>query len=161
MLALGKIATACEPGDTPKFAIDKRIMIHPDGSFENASDFDNAGFFVGASIVDLGKGRIGQKLTRSTDCFPLESLLYVECNSGEAILVDGGELGIREIQYPNGPIRPSKMSVSDVAKVAQENDYPFTVDVLGSVEKMKKKNRYDPFFGCKLFYPESKGAISG
>ena len=161
MLALGNVVSACESGDTPDVVIDKRIAIHPDGSFENAGDFDNAGYFVGAPIVDLGKGRIGQKLAQSTDCFPIESLLYVDCNSGETILVQGDEFGIREIQYPNGPIRLSKMSVSDVAKVAQANDYPFTVDVLGSVEKMKKKNRYDPFFGCNLFYPESKGAISG
>ena len=75
-------------------------------------------------------------------------------------MVPGGHIAssITEIQHPKGPIRLSKMSVSEVAAVAKAYDYTFTVDVMGEIGKMRKKNRYDPFMGCKIFYPDSIGA---
>ena len=47
-----------------------------------------------------------------------------------------------------------------IAEIAKKNEYTFTVDVIGRLSEMKRKNRYDPLNGCKIYYPDSLGAKS-
>lgn len=170
-LAVPTIGSACSVLSPPLFKIDKAISVAADGSFENAGEVDNYGAYYGKPIVDVGNGRVGQRIIQAWGCSSGQTLLFVDCTTKEMIQVSGthtddmvpaGHIAssITEIQYPKGPIRLTKMSVSEVAAVAKKHDYTFSVDVMGELGKMRKKNRYDPFMGCKIFYPESIGAKS-
>ena len=41
---------------------------------------------------------------------------------------------------------------------AKRHGYDHSRDVQSRIEKMKQKNRYNPYCGCPLFYPDSAGA---
>lgn len=166
-------AGACSGPPEPFFKIDKPISISPDGSFENASINDNYRSYGGKPIVDVGNGRVAQRLYFSNVvCTRGERLLFVDCMTLEMIIVEGidrhveGEMeiagffgtSITNIQQPIGPIRLSRMTVGQVAAISKEHGYDFTVDVRGELAKMRKKNRFDPLMGCKIFYPDSEGA---
>ena len=165
------IATACSFDVDAQVGPDKRILVKVDGSFENAAVDDNNYVFLGKPIVDLGNDRVGQRIVEGGGCAARETLLVVNCKTLEMIKVFGiydksqtveiagfSDLPIDPILYPQGPIRLSKMDVPEIASVAQRSGFEFTLDVAGDIQKMKKRNRYNPLFGCKLFYPDSAGA---
>ncbi|MES2433883.1 MAG: hypothetical protein V4586_08680 [Pseudomonadota bacterium] len=161
---------ACDVS-VPLFNFDRKIAIEANGSFSYAADADGIGIDRGMPVMDVGNGRVGQRIF-TMGCFQSETLLFVDCNTKEMIEVEGVEpksevdtYGMSDrlidlIQYPKGPIRVSKMTVGQVAAVAQKHGYTFTVNVMEKLEKMRKKNRYDPFMGCKIYYPDSEGAKS-
>ena len=165
------IASACSFDFVSSLFPDKRIVIQADGSFDDAAVDDVNLVFLGKPIVDLGNDRVGQRIVEGGGCAARETLLVVNCKTLEMIKVFGiydnsktveiagfDDLPIDPILYPQGPIRLSKMDVPEIASVAQRSGFEFTLDVDGDIQKMKKRNRYNPLFGCKLFYPDSAGA---
>jgi hypothetical protein len=171
-------ADACEPVLVPASELDGAISLAPDGSFEvsdrrNAHD-QGSGYFSfrsirGGKAIDIGDGRVGQKLIMDYGCQTSEHLLFAECNTGNALLVAGEEVpdyilgggysSIARIQPPYGPIAlTARSTVDEVAEIAEANGYSYTRDVMADPMTMARFQRYDPFIGCKLFYPDSPGA---
>ncbi|MFZ0097919.1 MAG: hypothetical protein WAK98_05515, partial [Gemmobacter sp.] len=101
-----------------------------------------------------------------------QRLLFVDCNALEAIFVEGIEdpdavsiagrganRSIAEIQYPKGPISFTKdTTVSKVEAIAKKHGFRYSRDVYGDYDFLSKKKRYNPYQGCKIFYPDSPGA---
>jgi hypothetical protein len=171
VMAWAGMAHACLPPERPAFWYDKPITIAADGSFTNGGDSYSYDF-VGRPVVDLGGGRIGQRLRYNSFCGYAEQLLVVDCNTTEIIVVDGrvdpenpddfggGPSTTIDMLYPpNGNIRLTRaITVSDLVQIARSEGYEFETDLLVAFGGGKKKNRYDPFNGCKIFYPDSAGA---
>ena len=177
---VGTSARACEVGPTPYEWVLAPIEQHDDGSFL-VRDKNRPGYVVngdayspklisGEKVIDVGGGHVAQKLSFPDECGGIEKLLYTDCNTGAAIKVDGitnPDLGpivndwqlISYIQYPNGPIALRAVtSVADVEAVAKAHSFDYTLDVMAAVNRLVPYQRYDPFIGCKIFYPDSAGA---
>lgn len=71
---------------------------------------------------------------------------------------------MRNVMAPVGKIRLSgKTQLTDLQKVAERNRYPYDILPYEAVEPrvadgVDAKKYVDPFCGCRLHYPESKGA---
>lgn len=155
---------------------DKRISIGPDCSFQDTFVQRNRGsvYFVlnsrsGGPVVDVGNGRIAQKVTASAMCGPREALLFVDCTTGQSVLIygkyapddEGGFNGsfIKFIQKPYGPIRITPQSeVDELINTAKTNDLGVEEDAKTFLEGERKRDRYDFACGCKLYYPDSVAA---
>jgi hypothetical protein len=166
---------ACEGEPLPAHIIDLPLEVSDDGSFRYAGEVDNSinGRFLwgevgGNPIVDIGNGRVGQKLFAYGACLQVEKLLFVDCSNDVLVLfygegsdgLGGGWLSsISAIQAPDGPIRLSATStVEQLEGVAKANKISFTRDLIKIVDASKERNRFDPWNGCKIFYPDSLGA---
>jgi hypothetical protein len=172
--------SACEPASFPRSFFDEPLEQNADGSFDGLNlraarklgNYDAywGGFILGGRAIDIGDGRVGQKITKINGCRRTEYLLFVECLTGSGITImgeyqsgsGGGDvemLSISTMQSPYGPIAlRAATTVDEVDAVAKANDYKYTRDVMADVNKMIRPQRYDPFIGCKIFYPESPGA---
>jgi hypothetical protein len=179
-VAFAMPALACEPATVPKSELDNPIDQNADGSFsvsdlrgayQNSNSDGYFGSYVsGNKPTDIGSGRVGQKITAGSGCGSAEYLLFMDCTNGEAIRVAGAPdenyniagaylAAIRLIQPPYGPIAlRATTTVVEVEAIARANDYEYTRDVMADVNNMIRPQRYDPFIGCKIFYPESPGA---
>jgi hypothetical protein len=158
-----------------------RISVASDGSFKNANIlgeypfgdvvfFDNSVDSVsGNPIQDRGNGKIAQRLFFSSyACDGHEALLFVDCNTMEGILLAGmpppdltvqsagySWTEIRWIQPPNGPIAITEDStVESLQQVAMRHEILFSLDVEGLLGEITKRDRYDPFLGCEIYYPD-------
>ena len=178
----GSPSLAC---DGPFFSATKAelsaaLEVRPDGSFmaisshgkpvEGESGQYHVSQVNGGAIQDLGEGRVGQKLTTSHyACSRFEELLFVDCNAQEGLMlagegvdtnIGGADLAsIAAIQYPKGPIRFGKgYTVERVAAIAKKHKIGFTRNLYDHYETMAKKMRYNPYQGCRIFYPDSAGA---
>ncbi len=182
VLALSVPSVACEglPQTATKAELSAALEVRPDGSFvalETSGDRvkGEAGKYYasrvsGGAVKDLGEGRVGQKLSENYDgCSYSEELLFVDCNALEGLMLDGQSIdskiggmsanSIAEIQYPKGPIRFGKgYTVERVAAVASKHKIRFTRNLYDHYETMAKKMRYNPYQGCRIFYPDSPGA---
>ena len=158
------------------------IEVGADCSFKDVdySGFEPDGYVAdvlkGGPARDRGNGRIGQRLF-STMCGEFERLLFVDCTTGQATIIDGSvdpalpeddrgygvpEL-IKYIQPPYGPIEIGPQSTVDgVTKIAKSAGLSvWAVDrILGSEAGPYRSvdDQYDYTCGCKLFYPDSVGA---
>ena len=163
-------AMACEaPLYDPKWR-DKPIDVAPDCSFKQADEFP--GQHISASRAqNVGDGQLGQVVSTYQACGLYQSLLFVDCTSGEALLIDAPEGNppvsfggapnreIRDLYAPEGKLRLTTSSdIAQLVAQARKYGYDHTTDVAGRLSSWKKRNRYNPFCGCKLFYPESTGA---
>ncbi len=126
---------------------------------------------------DRGDGRVAQRVIYGSGCTTVEWLVFTECETGKAIAIKGTQTesaamvggyiheSVSEIQPPNGPIRASRTdSVDSLAKQALAHN-------LISYVKSESDNdpnglgafwlwqKYPANCGCKLFYPESVGAV--
>jgi hypothetical protein len=170
-LTTSSIAHACLPPDKPAFWRDRPIRVHPDGSFDRAEDqfyFTESGL----PVVDVGSGKVGQRIRTESFCGSGEKLLLVDCIAAKLIVIDGqvnpakpddfggGPSNSVDMLYPpHGRIRLTKStSIAGLVQVATKAGYEFETDPAVAFEMKNKKNRYDPFTGCRLFYPESAGA---
>ena len=163
---------ACTPIDPNHTVVDTPITVYSDGSFKNASADDSVTFLRGNPVRDIGGGRVGQVIeTNGGSCGLFQELLFVDCTSGQAIIVngtrpaiqpaDGPELfeSTRALQPPEGPLALTAAStVAQVAALATAQGWASTTDLPARIAAMDPQNRYDPFFGCKAFYPDSTGA---
>lgn len=156
------------------------LDVRPDGSFEALASYGKrekpaSGRYLatrvsGGAIKNLGEGRVGQKLTYVYEgCSSHEDLLFVDCNALEGLMLSGQSADsliegysastIAMIQYPKGPIRFGKgITVDHVAAVAAKHKISATRELYNHYATMKKKMRYNPYQGCKIFYPDSPGA---
>lgn len=133
--------------------------------------------YVGQAVVDVGGGRVGQVVSGLPDAFCPndERLLFIDCTTSEAILLDGrsrkipesmerllmgaGPPTVRQIQPPYGPIGLTKdITVGEVAAIATKHEIGFTRDLEVMSANVIKRMRYNPYQGCKIFYPDSPGA---
>ncbi|CAN1566784.1 hypothetical protein MCELHM10_02954 [Paracoccaceae bacterium] len=176
-LAVSHPVMACDPaifmGTGASY--DKRISVAADCSFEDPyverfglEHTRNAR--SGGPAVDVGNGRIAQKIVSSEVCFPFEHLLVVDCNSGESTLIlgapkpeaEGSYLGgayIEYIQPPNGPISLGPQTTVDaLIATARSNELEVVEDARTFLEGTRKRDRYDIGCGCDLYYPQSPGA---
>lgn len=155
------------------------VTIKPDGSFRTLSANtykrdEQGGYrataFEGGVIRDLGSGRVGQRISSKWEaCSGTEELLVVDCNALEGIMLTGKEpeigiagasyTSIAEIQYPKGPIRLTKTTTVDqIEATARRHDINYTRALYGHFDEMPEHKRYNPYQGCKIFYPDSPGA---
>lgn len=158
LLALGPAtAWACEPPDPNRVPADRPITLYSDGSFIDASQDDDWYALTGRPARDIGGGRVGQ-IIRSGYCQPLEILLFVDCTTGSALMVDGNPSS-RALQPPDGPLALTPATTAaGVAAIAAREGWNVRTDVLGFAAEHGLRNRFNPFFGCQIFYPGSVGA---
>lgn len=155
----------------PEFWRDKPIKIFSDGSFDEAGD-DFYGTLSGKAPVDIGEGKIGQRIIVGDFCSYGERLLVVDCISLQAIVIygredpddpgfDGGMPPdkLAMLYSPHGKIRLTKsVTIEELAAISNAEGYKYDADPPKTFASVKKKNRYNPFNGCKIFYPDSPGA---
>lgn len=155
------------------------VAINPDGSFSTLSaktyKRDEQGGYrathiEGGAIRNLGNGRVGQRISSKWyACSGTEQLLFVDCSALEGIMLTGKEpaigvegasyTSIAEIQYPKGPISLTKTTTVDqVEATARKHDIFYTRALYGHYDEMPEHKRYNPYQGCKIFYPDSPGA---
>jgi hypothetical protein len=169
---------ACDPAvyTGGSALLDKRISIGPDCSFQDEFVERNRGsvYFTlnsrsGGPVVDVGNGLIAQKVIASEICGPSETLLFVDCTTGQSVLIygkpepndEGGWNGsfIKFIQKPYGPISITPQSeVDELINTAKTNDLGVVEDAKTFLEGKRKRDRYDFACGCKLYYPDSVAA---
>jgi hypothetical protein len=175
----GHPAAACDPtvftGGSASY--DTRISVKPDCSFQDtfverygaSADF-TVNSRSGGPARDIGNGRIGQKIVPSEMCGPSEALLFLDCTTGETIAIRGVPSPLYEdsslagsfiefIQAPYGPIRLNAQStVAELKETAKANDLDVIEDAPDLLAGTRKRDRYDAYCGCKLYYPDSAGA---
>ena len=162
--AFAGVSLACDPVIDPN-ARDAKLTTLPDCGFSDGGADDTSS---GAPVVDIGGGRIGQKLSTDLYCGMTERLMFVDCERAEVIVLEGGYIdhsggvpnsSIALIQRPQGPIRlRSSTTVAELAVVADGADIAYTLNIFAELNRERPRNRFDPFCGCKLFYPDSAGA---
>jgi hypothetical protein len=167
----GTNAYACLPPERPASWFDQAIKIAKDGSFTKAED-NFYSSYQGMAVLDLGSGKFGQRLRHGDFCSYFERLLVVDCEATQLIVIDGrvnpkkpddfggGPSSVVKMLYPpNGKVRLNeKTTIAGLVALSKAEGYDYQTDVQAAFGGGKKKNRYNPFNGCKLFYPDSAGA---
>lgn len=166
----GSSGWACEAAPTNAWL--KPLTVGPDCSFENAGR-GRWGHGRGAAVVNIGGGRIGQKITFGHfGCSASQVLLFKNCNVDAGIVlvgkfghgpqIAGGSFtSIEAIQAPDGPIGLTKNStVGELQEIAIDNDIRFSTDLKDFFQENAKMKRFDYSCGCELYYPDSPGAKS-
>ena len=162
---------ACSMVEEPEFWRDKPIKMFSDGSFEEAGD-TFYGDIAGKAPVDIGEGKVGQRIVDGGFCTFGERLLVVDCFSLETIVIYGrrdpddpgigGGMPTYELAMlypPHGKIRLTKsVTIAQLAATSEAEGYQYETDARKTFTAEKKKNTYNPFTGCKVLYPESPGA---
>jgi hypothetical protein len=157
--------------EEPEFWRDKPIEISSDGSFREAGD-TFYGTISGKAPVDIGEGKVGQRIVDGGFCTFVERLLVVDCFSLETIVIYGrrdpddpgigGGMPTYELAMlypPHGKIRLTKsVTIAELAAISKAEGYHYDADPRKTFASVKKKNRYNPFTGCKVLYPDSPGA---
>ena len=156
-----------------------------DASSDDNESFDTR-YVIGLPVRDLGNGRVAQRLSEEY-CSVTEHLLFVDCSSGESVLIRGVEepgnaaIGyfrrylIQFIQKPYGKIEVTPTStVDNLTRTAKSSGLTVIGDVNRYLETgysipdgrvvyspaprfSMAMDRYDINCGCKLFYPELPG----
>lgn len=170
VLSTGSNALACEPA--PVHEGQKRLRVAEDCSFKNGARNDRFLSYSAEKAVDIGNGRIGQKLRFGTGCGPSERLLFMNCTTGSGVVVWGIGSGdpsydhvfgtsIARIQHPEGPIGLTRETdVKDVVNVAEVSGFHYLVDLKSHFSRSKYHKRIPYACGCNLYYPDTPGAKS-
>lgn len=150
---------ACEPF-VPKR--DKPVRQKADCSFKNAGVYD-AG--RAKKAIDLGDGRVVQDIYD----FIFEARVIQNCTTGESLVVEakdwpqdqqtscGGNDPVEESFAPLGPLDATQPL--DALKVAAvDTGHRVSIKVSELFTHKRRRHRADMSCGCKLFYPDSKGA---
>jgi hypothetical protein len=169
---LPSIAAACE-NYVADYSL--RATSLPDCSFAHAGhERDYSGF----AARDIGNEKIAFRMVQDSSCLTQEKLVVVDCSSAEVLTIDGvldpvvvadvkagkyfllGEnRQIKYIQRPFGPISVTKdATIGELEQIAQKSGLTTVRDLVNLVGQFKRRERFDPYCGCKLFYPESTGA---
>lgn len=142
-----------------------------DCSFKNAGRGASA-HADGDPVVDMGNGMVRQDVTIGSDaCNSHETLVVIDCPSGQGVLVDGKatldgpviagawHTDVENILKPRGPIDLSSESTIDgLRKIAQDSGLDASTDLRAFYRKNSSMKRIDYRCGCKLYYPNSRGA---
>lgn len=162
----------------------KRVSVLPDCSFENAGPtfrFEPGERYKsdpndnthGEAAKDQGFGKVSQITVYGAPCYTSESLVISDCSTKESISISGSTPGPDHIGFsghsyslieysiaPKGPLRlPTSQPLSDYVELARKHKIWVYEDAVAMQASWKQKDRFDPFCGCKLFYPESRGAM--
>lgn len=173
------IALACMPGALLSCAIATYepghvvppISVGADCSFTVPGPVTIYTDITGAAPVNIGGGRIGQRVTRGFGCGYDEEIWIVDCNSAEMIGIAGPQLADMndsrraDLLYPpEGALRLSpETTVADIAAVAAREGYDHWRDITlhlaethrASHPEIVRTGRPDPACGCRIFYPDS------
>lgn len=166
VVALPGAAAACDVD--PLAGTDRPIQIGGDCSFQFAADPDGSQIFEGRPAVNLGGGRVAQRVTTGDACSETERLVMVDCATGEATALLGAyeDTGVgsfnnrtRLIQPPHGPVGlTANTTVSDAIAMARSGDVEVVPEFLNTIARLNARNRFNPFCGCALFYPNLPGS---
>jgi hypothetical protein len=172
--AIPSLALACSDAPDP---FNNFMVVRKDGSFKNADSEPGMwgrDSLRGDAVSDRGNGRVMQVVAQGSACFTIEYLVFVDCSSDEAIALwghpppppgpDEGVIagliffGVEFIQPPHGPINATGQdTVETLTEQASATGIRYSVrggedgdDFLWTHYPWNK--------GCKMFYPDSKGA---
>ena len=165
------MAAACEP--LPAHLIkDPKIEKQADCSFTEG-EYGSIGPLEGGKAINIGNGLVGQRLSNYFDSglcgIEAQELFLMNCTTGEDLVFEGAPLNgdpynqgreIASIQHPKGPLRLGPdATLEQLASVARRSGIEYkTNSIRARAKAIKRKNRFDPSCGCKLFYPGSVGA---
>lgn len=146
------------------------MIAKADCSFVNAGK-GQFGVGHGGPPVDLGGALVAQAVDFGAHaCSVSESLIVTDCAAHELIILEGGQPSenalshhnsVKALQPPQGPIALRKLgSIKAIEKVSQLNGVEFTQDFSSWLVSRKQLRKFDPYCGCKLYYPDSAGAKS-
>jgi len=126
---------------------------------------------TGTAAVNIGGGRIGQRVTRGMACGYAEEIWIVDCNSAEMIGIVGQPSGgvadnrKADLLYPpQGALRLSaETTVPDIANIAQREGYDHWTNIIqrlrethrASHPELARLSQLDAACGCRIFYPDS------
>lgn len=171
---------ACEPALLDKSEAqraDTRIKVKADCSYQNidaAKPFEDESYWAtitrsASPVRDRGNGKIAQRLVTSGFCSASEALLFLDCDTGESLIVLGkgtppadfevaGLIGdtVENIQPPYGPISIGPDTTATALFELAKKHNITTKAPSDYFRKVSKRDRYDITCGCKLFYPGSK-----
>ncbi len=123
---------------------------------------------IGARAKDRGVGIVTQVISTHELCSHSEVMIIHDCKTGESIALHGlsgpkvdgyqavdmkyavGKDGIIDL-YRNQPL-------TDFVSKARKAGLKVTDRVTSLQDGWAETNRYDPFCGCKHYYPDSAGA---
>jgi hypothetical protein len=160
-------ASACTP--PPPGTPDLPVTLYSDGSFTHAETPEDFSSFSGRPVRDIGGGRVGQVLQYSA-CDTAQWLLFVDCTTGSAIMVAGiydEEEAARGIPMSTTALQATQggplgltaaTTVADIQALALRERLTVETDVLGYAAERGPQNAFNPFYGCRIFYPGSVGA---
>lgn len=168
------LARACTPA-SHVFAVNKATQYQADGSFKFAGvliyEENVYGQEIeGSAIVDIGNGRVGQKVVSSgLSCGSSQSLMFTNCLVPDAVAFSKamGEIGggfaydspVVQLQPPHGPVALTPdATVKSLIKLAARDAAIKHFDPVALQDDYKPRDRFDPFRGCQIYYPESAGA---
>ena len=173
-LGLGVVAgmaMACEPLP-PHLVRDPGIKTSWDCSFTDAQPGYH-GPLTGGPALAVGNSHVAQKLTSVYDSglcgVERERLLFVDCASGEDVLFEGqprdegnpdAGTEIRSLQPPDGPLAMTRAATIDgLTAAATRAGIPHSRNSARRLAASAvRRNRFDPFCGCKLHFPGTVGA---
>jgi hypothetical protein len=149
--------------------INWRIAYANDGSFKNGGEYDEVN---GKAVFDLQGGRFGQVIGRSGPCQYFESLLLADCNAVKITVVDyfpgiprdepvilQGGFTVDDLLPPNGLLaNVSDKTIPEMRRYLIQNGAGDANGILNANTEEKPRDRFNPFQGCKVLYPESPGA---
>ena len=161
-------ALACEPMlQLPHH--DQSALQRADCSYAHAEG--SSGDFSGGPAVNIGDGRVAQKLTFDHHgCWVDERLFVANCAAGEAAIFDGIEdvttdiriegasyTKIGWIQPPHGPIALTPVvEIEQLLALAEISDIP--TKRLARWSFGEGRNEVELSCACRLFYPDTPGA---
>jgi hypothetical protein len=168
LLARTEPALACSYSG-PWIDINWRVDYARDGSFRNGGEDDRT---VGEAPFDLQGGRIGQVIASSGACWSVEYLLIADCNSLEMTVVDyvprypgdedvifQGSATVDELLPPDGLLtNVSDKTILEMRRYLIRNGAGDGNDLLRVNREEKPRDQFNPFAGCTVLYPESRGA---
>lgn len=147
-----------------------RVKYASDCSYVNGGVHDD---YFGAAAKDGGKGRVLQFTFRRDDYAKSDMLISVsvaDCTEQSFVVLDGvlteagsscgPEYALKNDILPNGPIDLSAGQDMDGFEAHLEKHNASYSRYNGSEleEAWMRRDRLNPYCGCKIFYPDSPGA---
>jgi hypothetical protein len=134
-----------------------------DCSFEHAGDKT---FWVnGRAAMDLGRGRVGQEI------FPGilgQEFVVADCNTSEVIAITPPDIPGTEtscgfdtdlsVLTPPKAKYENRSVMSDIVSDARARGLKVNLAIEAINDRFKKRDQFNLFCGCKIFYPDSIGA---
>lgn len=118
----------------------------------------------GTAAVNIGGGRIGQRVSQGFGCGWDEEIWIVDCNSGEMIGINGpqAEADMNQsrraslLYPPEGALQLTPdTKVADITAVAAREGYDYWTDFTARLAQINGPTPPDPACGCRIFYPDS------